>query len=66
MNAERLIRMGMRMLMRKGMNKGVQMASRKGKAPEDMTSEEREQAENAQQMANRARKGLRAARRFTR
>ncbi|PJI92058.1 hypothetical protein BC777_0902 [Yoonia maricola] len=62
MNMNRLINMGMRMLMRKG----VSLAATKGKRPEDMTPEERAQSKNAQQTANKAQKGMRAARRFMR
>ncbi len=66
MNMNRLINMGLRMLMNKGMNKGIAMMSNRGKQPEDMTSEEREQAKAAQQTAHKAQKGMRAARRFMR
>ena len=64
MNVDRLIRMGMRMLMRKGINKGVQMAASRGKKPEEMTPEEQAQAKNAQQTARQAQKSMRLARRF--
>ncbi len=66
MNAERLIRMGMRMLMRKGMRKGAQIAASRGKKPEDMTPEERQQAKMAQETAQKAQKTARVARRFMR
>jgi hypothetical protein len=62
MNMNRLMNMGMRMLMRKGIGF---MASR-GKPPQEMTPEERAQAKNAQQTAQKAQKGMRAARRFMR
>ena len=62
MNMNRLINMGMRMLM----NKGVEVAARKGKKLEDMTPEERQSAKAAQQNANKARRGLGIARRFMR
>lgn len=62
MNMNRLINMGMRMLM----NKGVEFAARKGKKLEDMTPEERQSAKAAQQNANKARRGLGIARRFMR
>lgn len=66
MNMNRLINMGLRMLMRKGVNKGIDLASRGGKQPEDMTVEEREQAKSAKQTAQNAQKGMRTARRFMR
>ena len=66
MNINQLINMGLRMLMRKGMNKGITMAANKGKRPEDMTPQEREQANNARQTAQKAQRGMRAARRFMR
>ncbi|KQI72876.1 hypothetical protein AN191_06445 [Loktanella sp. 5RATIMAR09] len=58
----RLINMGLRMLMRKG----TEMAANRGKRPEDMTPEERAQSKNAQQTARKAQRGLNAARRFMR
>ena len=62
MNMNRLINMGMRMLM----NKGIEAASRRGKKLEDMTPEERQAAKRNQQNANKARRGLGIARRFMR
>jgi hypothetical protein len=62
MNMNRLINMGMRMLMRKG----TEMAANRGKRPEDMTSEERAQAKTARQTAQKAQRGMNAARRFMR
>lgn len=70
MNVNQLINMGMRILMRKGMSKGMSkgmaLMANKGKRPEDMTPEEREQARNAQQTAQKAQRGLNAAQRFMR
>ena len=66
MNMNRLINMGVRMLLRKGMNKGVEVVSNRGNRPEDMTSEQRAQAKSTQQTVQKARKGIRAARRFMR
>ena len=66
MNTERLIRMGMRMLMRKGMQKGAQVAAARGKPPEEMTPEERQQAQSAQQLAGKVQKTARMVRRFMR
>jgi len=62
MNMNRLINMGLRMLMRKG----TEIAAHRGKRHEDMTPEERAQAKTAQQTARKAQKGMRAARRFMR
>ncbi|WP_342071215.1 hypothetical protein [Yoonia algicola] len=42
------------------------MAANRGKRPEDMTPEERAQAKTAQQTAQKAQRGLNAARRFMR
>ena len=62
MNMNRLINMGMRMLM----SKGIEIAANKGKRPEDMTPEERQSAKNARNNANKAQRGLRMMRRFMR
>ncbi|WP_333712304.1 hypothetical protein [Yoonia sp.] len=62
MNMNRLINMGLRMLT----DKGVALAARKGKRPEDMTPEERKASKSAQQTATKARRGLGLARRFMR
>jgi len=62
MNMNRLINMGLRMLMRKG----VDVMAKRGKQPQDMTPDERAQAKSAQQTAQKAQKGMRAARRFMR
>ena len=62
MNMNRLINMGMRMLM----NKGIDAASRRGKKPQDMTPQERAAAKNSRQNANKARRGLGLVRRFMR
>ncbi len=66
MNINGLINMGVRMLMRKGINKGIDMAASRGKHPNDMTPEEREQAKSARDTANKAQRGMNAARRFMR
>jgi len=62
MNMNRLISMGLRVLMRKG----VDVMAKRGKQPQDMTPDERAQAKSAQQTAQKAQKGMRAARRFMR
>lgn len=66
MNINGLINMGLRMLMRRGVNAGIDMAARRGKRPEEMTPEERETAERARQNTHQARRGLNIMRRFMR
>lgn len=66
MNVNGLINMGVRMLMRKGINKGIDMAATRGKDPGEMTPEDREQAKSAKQTAAKAKKTMRVARRFMR
>lgn len=66
MNMNRMINMAIRMLMRRGMNAGIDMASRRGKRPEDMTPEERQAARQARQNTHQARRGLNILRRFMR
>ena len=62
MDMNRLINMGIRMLMNKGMN----AAANRGKRADAMSPQEREQAKSARETAGKAQKGLRAARRFMR
>jgi hypothetical protein len=66
MNMNRLINMGMRMLMNKGINKGIDVASRRGKNAADMTPEERQAAQNTRKNAGTARRSLGMLRRFMR
>jgi hypothetical protein len=66
MNMNRLINYGMRMLMRRGIDAGIDVASRKGKHPENMTAEERQAAKSTRQNTQSARRGLRFMRRFMR
>lgn len=66
MNVNRLINRGVKMLMRKGIDKGIDMAATRGQDPSEMTPEDREQAKSAKQTANKAKKTMRAARRFMR
>ncbi|SIS87678.1 hypothetical protein SAMN05421759_10535 [Roseivivax lentus] len=67
MNANQIINMIMRTVMRqvinKGVNAGMDKAFGKGKAREDMTPEERQQAQAAKKHAGNAQKAMRAARR---
>lgn len=66
MNMNRLINMGLRMLMRKGINKGISVAANRGKNPENMTTEERQAARSTRQNTQNARRGLNVLRRFRR
>ena len=65
MNVEQLIRMLTRMATRRGMSKGMDMLSRGGKDPSDMTPEERAQANASKQAMRNSQRGLRQVRRFT-
>ena len=62
MNINRLINMGVRMLM----NKGINMAASRGKDPVDMTAEERQAAQAARQNSQKARRSMGILRRFMR
>lgn len=70
MNFERILNMVINQIVRRGVNEGINRGigamSRKGKRPEDMTPEEREQAKHVQGQAKSARRLLRQTRRFTR
>ena len=66
MNINRIINMLLRMFMRKAVNKGIDMAARRGKPPAEMTTEERAQAQIAKQTAGKAQKLARLARRLGR
>ena len=66
MNMNRLINMGLRMIMRKGINTGISAAANRGKRPEDMTPEERQMAKSTRQNAQNTRKSMRVLRRFMR
>ena len=59
-----LIRMVMRKLMNFGINKGIEMASGKGKTPAEMTPEERKAAGDMRAAAKRARQAARITRRM--
>lgn len=62
MNANQLINMAIRMLMRKG----IDLAATTGKRPQDMTQAERQTAADARQTGQKARKGINLIRRFMR
>jgi hypothetical protein len=62
MNMNRLINMGLRMLM----NKGIDVASRRGKKPEEMTQQERDSAKKARKNTQTAQRSAGMLRRFMR
>lgn len=68
MNLNQILNMVLRILLRRGVNwgvnKGIDLAARKGKAPAQMTEAERREAQNARDLAKRARKAARLTRRF--
>lgn len=64
MDANRLIQMVIRMVMRRGVNMGIDYATRRGKDAKTMSPEEREQARSAKDIAGKARRGARLARRM--
>lgn len=68
MNVNQLINMIIRIVTRRLMNKGVyagiDLAARRGKAKEDMTPEEREEARKAREIAKRGRQATRIGRRL--
>ncbi len=66
MNMNRLINMGVRMLMNKGINKGISLAASRGKRPGDMSPDERQSAKAVQGNAQKARRSLGMLRRFMR
>lgn len=66
MQVNRIINMLLRIFIRKAVNKGIDMAARRGKSPVDMTNEERTQAQKAKQTAGKAQKLARLARRLGR
>ena len=64
MRVERLISMILRRFMGPAINAGIDRTMGKGKAPEDMTPEERQQAKQAKQTAKQARQMARMGRRI--
>lgn len=70
MNGSQIVNMVLRMVMnrliRKGVNAGFDRMFGSGKAPENMTPEERRRAQSAKKQTAQARKTLRAARRLNR
>lgn len=66
MNSDQLIRMLTRMFVNRGLNKGIDALARRGKNPEDMTQQEKQQAQSARKNAHNARRLINTMRRFTR
>lgn len=70
MDLNQLWKMVLRIFIRKGvnwgMNKGIDYVARRGKSPADMTPQDHAQANQARQMAKRARKAARITRRIGR
>ncbi len=63
---QQMLNMAMRMFMKRGMNAGIDLLSRRGKTPQEMTPEERKQAKNARDLAQKAKKMARIGRRLGR
>lgn len=59
-----ILNMVMRKLMHRGLNAGIDHLSRRGKTPQQMTPEEREQARKARDLAQKAQKAARLTRRL--
>lgn len=66
MNAIQLINMVIRMVMRRGVNAGIDYAARRGQHPKAMTPEERAKSAETKDLAGKARKGARLAKRMGR
>lgn len=70
MNANRLINMVIRQITRRlvnlGINKGIDLASKRGRKDADLTEADRDQARDAKEMAKRARQAQRATKRIGR
>jgi len=70
MNANQIINMILRMVMRKAVNKGLDAGINKvaggGKARDEMSPEERQQARSGKQAAKRTRQTMKMARRIGR
>lgn len=66
MRVERLIGMMLRRFMGPALNAGIDRTVGKGKAPEQMTPEERQQAKQAKQTAKQAKQLTRLGRRIGR
>lgn len=63
---QQMLNMAMRMFMKRGIDAGVDHLSRRGKPPQEMTPEEREQAAKARDLAQKAKKMAQIGRRLGR
>ena len=61
-----VIRIFMRKIINKGVNKGIDMAASRGKSNEQMTPEKRQQAKRGKELAHKAKKSTKLARRLGR
>lgn len=70
MDLNQLVSMITRIFIRKavnmGINKGIDVAARRGKSPEQMTAADHDQARSTRDLAKRARKAARTTRRLGR
>lgn len=66
MDMNRIFTMFSRIFVRKAVNKGIDVATRRGKAPAEMSAAERKQAADARAMIKRARQAARITRRLGR
>jgi hypothetical protein len=70
MDVQRLVKMIVntvtRRLINLGINKGINLASRRGKSKDQMTAEGRKQAKHAREIAKRARQAAKITRRLGR
>ncbi len=66
MNANQLINMVIRMVLRRGVNAGINYVARRGRDPATMTPEERAKSAETKDLAGKARKGARLAKRMGR
>ncbi len=64
MNANQLINMVIRMVLRRGVNMGIDYAARRGKDARTLTPEEKAQAKAGKDMASKARQGAKLTRRM--
>ena len=63
---EKLIQMVMNLILKKGINMGIDQLARRGKPASEMTAEDRAQAASAKQTAKRARQAANLARKLGR
>ncbi len=66
MNGNQVLRLVMRMIFNRGADAAMRHAANRGKRPDEMTADEREQSKTTQQQMKSARQGLNIARRLMR